>query len=122
MAENINHWCVLCGTGYHACDTCDEIKSFVPWRRLTDTAMHYQVFTVLREYVNKVISKAEAREMLSRLDISDRDSYKDSSKKLLDEILKEDSTPRKNSKKKTVVDENSADNSDAEIISETTEE
>lgn len=103
MAKNINHWCVLCGTGYHACDTCDEIKSFVPWRRLTDTAMHYQVFTVLREYVNKVISKAEAKEMLSRLDISDRATYKDSAKKILDEILTEDSAPRKNQKKKTAM-------------------
>lgn len=100
MAEKINHWCVLCGTGYHACDTCDEIKSFVPWRKLTDTVMHYQVFTVLREYVNKLISKAEAKELLSRLDISDRDNYKDSAKKVLDEIFAEDNIARKNSKRK----------------------
>ena len=101
MAEKINHWCVLCGTGYHACDTCDEIKSFVPWRKLTDTVMHYQVFTVLRDYVNKLISKAEAKEMLSRLDVSDRDNYKDSAKKVLDEIFAEDNVARKNSKRKT---------------------
>ena len=100
MAKNINHWCVVCGNGYHACDSCDEIKSFTPWRKLTDTAMHYQVFTVLKEYNNKLISTAEAIEMLSQLDISDKDTYKDSAKKVLDEILSEDKTPRKNSKKK----------------------
>lgn len=100
MAKNINHWCVVCGNGYHACDSCDEIKSFMPWRKLTDTAMHYQVFTVLKEYNNKLISKVEAIETLSRLDISDKDTYKDSAKKVLDEILSEDKTPRKNSKKK----------------------
>ena len=102
MAKDINHWCVVCGKGYHACDSCDEIKSFTPWRKLTDTAMHYQVFTVLKEYNNKLISKAEAIEMLSRLDISDKDTYKDSAKKVLDEILSEDKAPRKNSKKKAV--------------------
>ena len=39
--------------------------------------------------------------MLSNIDLSDKDSFKDSSKKLLDEILKEDVVERKSNRKKS---------------------
>lgn len=99
MSKEINHWCVVCGKGYHACDSCDEIKSFTPWRSLTDNIEHFKIFTILKDYNNNLISKTEARELLSNADLSDKDSFKDSCKKLLEDIFKENVVEKKTKKK-----------------------
>ena len=108
MSKEINLWCVVCGKGYHACDSCNETKSFTPWRSLTDSIEHYKIFTVLRNFNNKLISKEEARELLSTVDLSDKDSFKDSSKKVLDEIFKDD-VVAKMPRRKTVKNEEVAE-------------
>ena len=84
--KEINHWCVLCGTGYHACDSCNKEKTFTPWRTLTDTIEHYKIFTILKDYNNKLIDRDRAKELLSCLDLSEKESYKESSKKVLADI------------------------------------
>ena len=104
MSNKINHWCVVCGTGYHACDTCDEIKSFTPWRALTDTVEHYQIFLILKQSNNGIIDKEEAKSMLSGLDLSKRDTFKESAKNVLNEIFKEEAQTRKSVRKKSVED------------------
>ena len=84
--KEINHWCVLCGTGYHACDSCSKEKTFTPWRTLTDTIEHYKIFTILKDYNNKLIDRDRAKELLSGLDLSEKDNYKESAKKVLADI------------------------------------
>ncbi len=85
--KEINHWCVLCGIGYHSCDTCSKEKHFTPWRALTDTMEHYKIFMVLKDYNNKLTSKEEARELLADLNLSGQDSFKESAKNLLADIF-----------------------------------
>lgn len=84
--KEINHWCVLCGTGYHACDSCEKEKTFTPWRTLTDTVEHYKIFTILKEYKNKLIDRDRAKELLSSLNLSGKENYKESAKKVLADI------------------------------------
>lgn len=103
MSKEINHWCVVCGRGYHACDSCNETKSFTPWRTLTDSIEHFKIFTVLKDFNNKLISKKEARELLSNVDLSDKDSFKDSAKSVLAEIYKDDVVETKTTRKKNKV-------------------
>lgn len=100
MSKEINHWCVICGKGYHACDSCNEIKSFTPWRSLTDTLEHFKIFTVLKDYNNHRISKNEAKKLLSGIDLSGKDTFKDSARKVLDEILSANTVKRKSTRKK----------------------
>lgn len=76
----------MCGIGYHACDSCSKEKNVTPWRSLTDTVEHYKIFMVLRDYKNKLISRAKAKEFLSELDLSDKDNYKDNVKSVLADI------------------------------------
>ena len=108
MAKEINHWCVLCGKGYHACDSCQEVRLFTPWRALTDSSDHFKVFMTLKNYHNGFISKDEAREFLTQVDISDKDTYKESSRQLINEILKDNNQSRKISKRK-IESENKVD-------------
>lgn len=100
MSNKINHWCVVCGKGYHACDSCNETKSITPWRSLTDTVEHFKLFTVLKDYNNKLINKTEARNLLSNIDLSGKDSFKDSAKNVLEDILKDDVVEPKKMKKR----------------------
>lgn len=100
MTDKINHWCVVCGKGYHACDSCNEVKTFTPWRSLTDTLEHYKLFMVLKDYNNKLISKAEAQMMLSSMNLSGKENFKEGAKKVLNEIFKENMSDDKKPKKK----------------------
>lgn len=100
MSNKINHWCIICGKGYHACDSCDSVKSFMPWRILADTAEHYKIYMVIKQYNSKMITKNEAKTMLSNIDLGGMDSFKDGAKSILDEILKEDTPSRKPNKKR----------------------
>lgn len=116
MSKKINHWCIICGKGYHACDSCDEIQSFTPWRKLACSPEHYKLYILLKQYNSNVITKEEAKSMLANIDLTGMKDFKESAKKVLDEILKEDIPVRKSSKKKTVetVVEESTTESDAE--------
>lgn len=104
MAEKINHWCIICGKGYHACDACDEVKTFTPWRRLVDSPEHYQVYLIVRDYGAKLISKAEAKNMLNNTDISDMSSFKDGVRNILTEILREDPVSKRVNKRALPLD------------------
>jgi hypothetical protein len=124
MAKEINHWCVVCGKGYHACDSCNTTKTFTPWRVLTDTIDHFKIFTTLKDYNNGLINKEEAKELLSNVDLSEKDSFRDGSKKLLNEIFKEDivevkPTKRKNSKVESNKSVSDNENVDTNVGTET---
>lgn len=99
--EKINHWCVICGTGYHACDSCESIKSFKPWRTITDTSRCYQIYLVIKQYNSGVVDKQGARCMLENIgvQIDDIKGYKADVKATLTEIFKEDKFVKTESKK-----------------------
>ena len=68
MAENkINHHCIVCGKGYHACDTCQNIKGIAPWRAYTDTGGHYKIFSILQDYNEKKLGAEDAKTKLHLL-------------------------------------------------------
>ena len=89
MSEKYNATCTICGKPYKICRTCQEIKSFTPWRTITDTLQHYTLFLVLSEY-SRTKDKAKAKDELSKCDLSEKESFKDSVKNMIDEIMKED--------------------------------
>ena len=100
VEKKINHWCIVCGKGYHACDSCDETK-FITWRRLTDSSNHYEIRLVIDDYTSNVINKKQARKMLNKCDIDDYKTF-------LPHIVKINSTEmiEKETKKEIVEIEN----------------
>lgn len=64
MAEN---WCRICGKKYKVCDRCETARNRTPWRVITDTAEHYQIWIIIRQYKQNLITKEEAKEMLSNI-------------------------------------------------------
>lgn len=90
MLQKNNHWCVVCGKGYYACDACDSKRNIAPWRAFTDTAEHFQLFAILRDYNNGVINKAEARELMADMDLSGKEYFREGSRKTIQDILTDD--------------------------------
>jgi len=99
MSERYNHTCSICGNKYYYCRDCKEIQGFTPWRTITDTIEHYKIFLIIRDYVNKYISKDEAAKQLKKLDLSNVNSFLPEIKEKVNEILKVDSKKvKKNTK------------------------
>lgn len=83
MTNYNNATCRICGKGYHRCNCHTEGS----WRKVTDTSEHYQIFCVIRDYVNGVVNANKAYALLAKLDLSDKDGFVDDKKKVIDEII-----------------------------------
>jgi len=82
MSNYNNATCRICGKGYHRCN-CHAEGS---WRKVTDTAEHYQIFCVMRDYNNGIIDANKASALLDKMDLSEKDSFRESVKETLTEI------------------------------------
>ena len=88
MSQELNARCDICGKPYHVCNSCKEIKTFTPWRTVTDTLQHYAIFLALSQYT-KNKDKTEAKNELSRCDLSELDSFNENIKAVIKEIMEE---------------------------------
>ena len=88
-----NHFCKICGKGYNACDTCVNQKDYAAWRAIACTQDHFQAYMVLYEYGNGTLKKADAKEMLSKVDIEGWEGYAAHNRDIIAEILAEDERP-----------------------------
>ena len=88
MSQELNAICDICGKKYHVCNSCKEVKSFTPWRTVTDTMQHYLIFLALSEYT-KTKDKEKAKEELSKCDLSELDTFNENIKSAIKEIMTE---------------------------------
>ena len=88
MSQELNATCDICGKKYHVCNSCKEVKSFTPWRTVTDTMQHYLIFLALSEYT-KTKDKEKAKEELSKCDLSELDTFNENIKSAIKEIMAE---------------------------------
>ena len=88
MSQELNATCDICGKKYHICSSCKEVKSFTPWRTVTDTMQHYLIFLALSEYT-KTKDKEKAKEELSKCDLSELDTFNENIKTVIKEIMAE---------------------------------
>ena len=84
MDKYLNSFCRICGTEYHRCN-CRSEES---WRKVTDTPEHYQLFIVIRDYVNEVIDADKANGLLNKLDLTNLDTFRPNVKEVVAEIRK----------------------------------
>ena len=82
MPNYNNSTCRICGKGYHRCNCHSEGS----WRKVTDTSEHYQIFCVIRDYRNGVISASKANTLLSKMDLREKDSFVPNVKEAIAEI------------------------------------
>lgn len=92
MAEKINATCAICGKGYHLCVSCKDMISLTPWKKHTDTSEHYKIYQIIHGYSTKVYTKAEAKDKLKKVDLSDFDTLRDNIKAVITDIMGSDVT------------------------------
>lgn len=91
MATRLDHKCIICGTMYHACDTCQKVKTYTPWRILCDTQEHYQVLLALKSFESGILTREEAAADIMKRGVT-KDSYSnwpEGTKRKLDEVFVE---------------------------------
>ena len=90
MKDYNNAFCRICGSEYHRCN-CSSEES---WRKVTDTAEHYQIFCIVRDYVNEIINADKANSLLGKLDLTDSESFRPNIKEVLAEIKNKAKPPQ----------------------------
>lgn len=90
MAEKHNATCSICGRPYYKCISCKDTMALNPWKAFCDTAEHYKVHQIIRGFNSGVYTKDEALNKLKNVDISDKDSFRENIKVIVEDILKED--------------------------------
>ena len=88
MSNYNNSTCRICGKEYHRCHCSSEGS----WRKVTDTSEHYQIFCVIRDYTNGVITASKAYGLLTKLDLTEKDSFVTDKKAVIDEIFNKKKT------------------------------
>lgn len=101
MNDKINHWCIICGTGYHGCDSCDA-TGINSWKKHTDTNNHYKIYLIVNDYTYGILNKIQAREKLSKCDITGWEHFLPNVSVKISEILSEDKPKRKRIKKDNI--------------------
>lgn len=89
MAETLNHKCIVCGTAYHSCDSCQQIKTYTPWRTLCDSWEHYRIYLLIRTFQEGLDTTENIQSQLKKLGVT-RATYvnwPDGTKKLLNQIF-----------------------------------
>lgn len=81
--------CACCGANYTYCPHCDADADKPTWMFVWDTFECKKVFNILTQYNSKLITKEEAKEELNKI-ITGTINFKDSIKKELDELFKEE--------------------------------
>lgn len=103
MAQKLDHKCIVCGTMYHACDNCQQIKTYTPWRALCDSWEHYQIYLLIRTFQEGMDTKENLQAQLRKLGV-ERGSYTDwpeGTQKLLNQIF---DTPKRVKKAVKVIE------------------
>ena len=55
MSESLNATCAVCGERYHICNACKSVKTYKPWRTITDSAQCYKLYLIVHDYNNGMI-------------------------------------------------------------------
>jgi hypothetical protein len=87
MSKELNAVCAICGKKYHVCKSCQQMKSFTPWRSVVDTIEHYKIFLIISNYTNKRITKDEAKNELLNVDLTGYENFLIEIKNVIEEIM-----------------------------------
>lgn len=74
MRKN-NRTCACCGSQYTYCNTCTAHQSEPAWKSTWCSENCKDIFMIVTDFLAKEISKAEAKQMLDRCDLTDKSKF-----------------------------------------------
>ena len=99
MAKKNNRVCKTCGESYSFCPTCAGVTATEKYRTMFCSKNCRDVFHTLSKYTIGVVTKDEAKEVLSSLDLSKQGKFSEQIKTDVEEIM---GTNKKSFKKKII--------------------
>lgn len=88
MAERKTRRCAVCQREYKFCPICKEDKEKESWYFTFCSDNCHDLYKVMADFENGLISDVMAKEQLSKLDLSKRDSFGESYQKSFKKIMK----------------------------------
>lgn len=59
-----NHRCIICGSEYYCCNSCENMEGFIPWRRTACSIECFQTYLSYMDYKAGALTREEMRERL----------------------------------------------------------
>lgn len=84
----LNKKCIICGARYSYCNNCQKDSGKPTWYFIFDGENCHDIYDVCVAYRDKEITIKEAYERISKLDLSDLESFAPSTKAQIEEIMK----------------------------------
>ena len=100
--------CYLCGEKYSYCPTCSQDKVKPTWMVEFHNENCKTIFDICTRFNMKLLTKDEAKEALSKCDLSNKANFKDYAQKDIANIFVEDKKPAVEKAVKTPVAPKSA--------------
>lgn len=86
MANNSKK-CEICNTSYKYCNNCGEYKDYPRWMFLFHDENCKNIWSAINAYRAKEKTAYEAKKELEKLDLSNKENFKEVYKKYIDEIF-----------------------------------
>ena len=83
----LNKTCLVCGKNYHYCYSCPSDLQNPSWKNLFDTEECKEIFNILCKNGQGMITDDEAKELLSKYDLTQKDSFVDNIKNHIDKVF-----------------------------------
>lgn len=88
MTERKTRTCAVCRNQYQFCPVCNEDAEKPTWYFTFCSDNCHNLYKVMADFENELISDIEAKERLNKLDLSKRDNFGESYQKSFKKIMK----------------------------------
>ena len=79
--------CVVCGKKYQYCDSCSDFRSLPRWMNAYCGENCHTIFNTMMAYNAKLKTAEEVAEVLSKCDLSNKDSFNPAILEFIDKIF-----------------------------------
>ena len=87
MARLKTRKCIVCGKEYEYCNNCKNHSSLPSWMAIYHDENCRSIMNISIEYMAGNLTKAEAKSQLDRCDLTNKNNFKESVVKAVNEIL-----------------------------------
>lgn len=100
-----NRKCLACQTGFSFCPDCSKSDKLSPsWRAQFCSETCKTIWTTLTKYNMSHLTKPEAKEIISGLDLKPIESYAECVRRDYAQIMAEEKKPRKNRRPEPIIE------------------
>ena len=87
--KKYNKTCIVCSEKYTFCTSCSEYDKYPRWKAIYCCENCKDIFHITSDYIEKTITKDEAREKLNKCDLSNKNKFHYKILEAIDEIFAE---------------------------------